>query len=82
MIHADPVREIDDAIRVQKSRRAEAMIELEVATGRRDKALAAVDQAQAAAANARARIRAAGLEIDSLLEQRQQHVPYPRRPTD
>lgn len=79
---ADPVQEIDDAIRGQKSRRAEAQIELEVAVTRRDKAMADVDQAQAQAANARARIRAAGIEIDKLLEQRLQHVPYQRRPPD
>lgn len=82
MLGVDPVKEIDDALRFQRSRRAEAQIELEAATHRRDKALGDVDQANADIATARAVIRARDVDIDKLLEQRLQHVPYQRRPLD
>ena len=82
MVTADPVKEIDDAIQVHRSRRAEAQVELEVAIQRRDAAMKLVDDAQVAAAKARAVIRARGQDIDTLLEQRLRHVPYQRRPVD
>lgn len=79
---ADPVKEIDEAIRNQRSTRAEAQVALELATHRRDTAMAGVDAANADIAKARALIKARDADIDDLLEQRQAHIPYPRRPPD
>lgn len=81
-MRTDPVVEIDAALRFQKSRRAEAQIELEAATHRRDKALGDVDQAQTDIATARAVIRARSIDIDQLLEQRQALIPRPRSTFD
>lgn len=77
-----PVEEIDEAIRHQRSTRAEAQIALEVATRRREAAMGVVDEANADIAKARAVIKARDADIDTLLEQRQAHIPYPRRPPD
>jgi cob(I)alamin adenosyltransferase len=44
--------------------------------------MGAVDEANAEIAKARAVIKARDVDIDKLLEQRQAHIPYPRRPPD